>query len=98
MEVASTLFYVGILLIFVGIVGFVAYTLLMFARRVREGGQEGERAEGEGKIEGGGIVFIGPIPIVFGSNRRVAKWMLIAAIVLAVLLVVLTLLVGVFWH
>lgn len=97
MEIASMLFYAGILLIFAGIVGFVAYTILIFAKRVREVDQEGERAEGEGKIEGGGIIFIGPIPIVFGSNRRVAKWMLFAAIVLAALLVFLTLLaLGVF--
>lgn len=25
---------------------------------------------GNGNVEGGGIIFIGPIPIVFGSNSR----------------------------
>ena len=34
----------------------------------------------------GGVVFLGPIPIVFGSNVRVSKYMLVAGIVLTVLL------------
>lgn len=89
MGLASALFYAGILLIFVGIVGFVAYTLLLAARGRRGEGETGEG--GGGSVEGGGVIFIGPIPIVFGSNRRVAKWMFIAAIIITVVLVLETL-------
>lgn len=36
----------------------------------------------------GGVVFLGPIPIVFGSDKKVAKWMLLLAIVLVILLII----------
>ncbi len=39
----------------------------------------------------GGVVFLGPIPIVFGSDAKVARWMLLVGIVLFVALLVLTL-------
>lgn len=42
-----------------------------------------------GEVKGGGVVMIGPIPIIFGSD---AKWASIA-IVLAIALVVLALVV-----
>lgn len=35
----------------------------------------------------GGVVFLGPIPIVFGSDARVSKWMLVLAVVMTVVLV-----------
>ncbi len=31
----------------------------------------------------GGVVMLGPIPIVFGSDARVAKWMMILGLILA---------------
>jgi uncharacterized protein (TIGR00304 family) len=39
----------------------------------------------------GGVVLIGPIPIVFGSSARVSMWMLVLAAVVTVLLLVLLL-------
>ena len=42
----------------------------------------------------GGVVFIGPIPIVFGSQKRTGKLMLAGAIVFGILLIVF--LVGLF--
>lgn len=44
--------------------------------------------EQKGRVQGGGVVMIGPIPVVFGSD---AKWASIA-IILAVILVALSLL------
>jgi len=45
------------------------------------------RAQGEGtRVEGGGVIFIGPIPIVFGTSKSVAWYMLLAALALTVLL------------
>jgi len=38
----------------------------------------------------GGVVFLGPIPIVFGSDATVAKWMLVVGVLLFVALLVLT--------
>ncbi len=37
----------------------------------------------------GGVVFLGPIPIVFGSDARVTKWMLVLGVVLFLALLAL---------
>ena len=47
------------------------------------------RAGGEGKAEAGGVVIIGPVPIVFGSSQRVAAVTLALAIVLTALVLLL---------
>lgn len=39
----------------------------------------------------GGVVFLGPIPIVFGSDAKVTRWMLLAGLILFVALLVFTL-------
>ena len=38
----------------------------------------------------GGVVFLGPVPVVFGSDQRVTQWMLILGVALFVALLVLT--------
>lgn len=38
----------------------------------------------------GGVVFLGPVPVVFGSDARVAKWMIVVGALLFIGLVVLT--------
>ena len=43
----------------------------------------------------GGVIFLGPLPIVFGSDRQVARWMIVAAFVLFVLLLVFWIVVAV---
>lgn len=79
----SDLVLIGMVIILVGFV-------LVFLATAMSGGQsrEGERRTG---VKGGGVVMIGPIPIVFGSD---AKWAAVA-IVLAILLMVIGLLSGV---
>lgn len=37
----------------------------------------------------GGVVFLGPLPIVFGSDAKIARWMLLAAVALFAALIVL---------
>jgi uncharacterized protein (TIGR00304 family) len=36
----------------------------------------------------GGVVFVGPIPIIFGSDKKVAKWMLVVALFIVILLII----------
>jgi uncharacterized protein (TIGR00304 family) len=43
----------------------------------------------ESKIRGGGVIMLGPIPIIFGSDRESAN----TAVILAIILMVLSLLV-----
>ena len=47
-----------------------------------------EAAKGETQVRGGGVVMIGPIPIIFGSDVRWAS----AAVVLAIVLMVVAVL------
>lgn len=39
----------------------------------------------ESKIKGGGVIMLGPIPIIFGSDKESAKTAMILAIILMVL-------------
>ncbi len=40
------------------------------------------REEGQGSIRGGGVVMIGPIPLIFGTDRESASVVIILAIIL----------------
>ena len=66
----------GLLLIFLG----VLILMLSFWRT------------GEGKAEAGGVVIVGPVPIVFGTSQRAAAAVMALAIVLTALVLLLYLL------
>lgn len=34
---------------------------------------------GKGEVRGGGVIIVGPVPIVFGSDVSAAKWLLVLA-------------------
>lgn len=46
------------------------------------------RAE-RAKSRVGGVIFLGPIPIVFGSDRGTAGWMVIVAVAIGILMVLM---------
>ncbi len=72
----------AVLLVLIGII-------LVFIGILRESTRE------ESEVEAGGVVIIGPIPIVVGSNQRIAKSLLVLAIVLTVILVLIHILIAV---
>jgi len=78
----------GIVIVGIGIilVGFLVVFLATAAP-----GRSSEEGERRTEVRGGGVIMIGPIPIIFGSD---AKWASIA-MVLAIVLVVVVLLAGV---
>jgi uncharacterized protein (TIGR00304 family) len=47
---------------------------------------------GEGRAEAGGVVIVGPVPIVFGTSQRAAAAVMALAIVLTALVLLLFLL------
>jgi uncharacterized protein (TIGR00304 family) len=47
---------------------------------------------GEGRAETGGVVIVGPVPIVFGTSQRAAAAVMALAIVLTALVLLLFLL------
>ncbi len=46
------------------------------------------RKGGSGRVKGGGAIIIGPIPIVFGTDKESVRVILILSIVLVALLIV----------
>ncbi len=79
MELGEGLVAAGFALVFIGIVlVFLGMLAFMF--------------KGGGRAEGGAVVLIGPIPIVFATSQSAAKIVLILAIVLTALALVLFLL------
>ncbi len=70
----------GVVVIVLGFL-IIFLTSLVLARSRRREGEEGGT-----EMKGGGVVMIGPIPIIFGTDP---KWTSIA-IVLAIILVVLS--------
>ena len=77
------LVFIGVAIILVGFL--VVFLSLMMADRPSGSGER--RSE----VRGGGVILIGPVPIIFGSD---AKWTSIA-IVLTIVLVILVLFSGV---
>lgn len=88
--------FVGTLLLFFGMVGFFLGT----ARRVtsptgRARSDAGtSRAAEEPRTEGGGLIMIGPVPIVVGSDRRTALLAALGGILVLLGLIVAWLLAG----
>ena len=78
----SALASLGLALIVLGFtVTFIA-VLVMFIKIVSL----------RGKPRGGGLIMIGPIPIIFGTDKETMKILIVLAIVLMVFAVVLMLL------
>jgi uncharacterized protein (TIGR00304 family) len=77
---ARTLIGLGSTFIFVGVIIIVIATLLMFL----------SNAKGKGRVRGGGAIIIGPVPIVFGTDKESLRKVLLLAIALTALLIILT--------
>ena len=73
----DVLFLAGFALIVVGVL-IVVLALLLVA----------VRSAGKGKVRGGGAVIIGPVPIVFGTDKKSLKTILLLSIVLTALALV----------
>ena len=74
---AGILLAAGIALIFVGIIIIMVAVLLLSIR-----------SAGKGKVRGGGAVIIGPIPIIFGTDRKSLKTVVLLSLALTILLLV----------
>jgi uncharacterized protein (TIGR00304 family) len=42
----------------------------------------------KGKVKAGGVVIIGPVPIIFGTDRQTVKALLVLSIILVTLLLI----------
>lgn len=83
---SSWMFVLGVLFI---IAGFVAFFLTMVDAASRNAPSEGHGPDLDGlgrktRRYYGGVVMIGPVPIAFGSDTKIAKIMLVIGVVLVV--------------
>ena len=64
------MFEVGFGLTVIGLlVAFAAIILMVISGK-----------KGEGRVRGGGILFIGPVPIIFGTDHQSVKVLIVLAI------------------
>lgn len=72
-EIAIIFFILGLSLLFLGIIEIL---------------KSMERKE-EGRIEGGGVIIVGPIPIVFGNVKLVLPLLIFATILILLLFIII---------
>jgi uncharacterized protein (TIGR00304 family) len=78
-RVDLTVFYaLGIALIVVGIIVIVAAIILASV-----GGAK------QGKVRGAGVIMIGPIPIIFGTDKKSVKTVLALALALTIVALII---------
>lgn len=70
---------VGWLLIIVGIIMFFVGAIMIIASSVR-----GYRRRG--RFRGGGLIMLGPIPIIFGSDKESVRLLILLSIILIVVM------------
>lgn len=75
------LFNIGLLL---GLAGFALAIIAIFITILKS-------ARGTGQTRGGGIVMIGPVPIVFGTDKQSARILMLLGIVLMIVLLLFSL-------
>jgi len=78
----QSLWSIGLTLVFTGFAILFISVVLLVLRGFK----------GKGKAEGGGAVIIGPIPIIFDTDKESVKTILVLSIILIALLLILTLL------
>ncbi len=73
---SAVLYTLGIMLIFVGVLVIAVAFVLLFIS-----GSE------KARVKGGGAVMIGPVPIIFGTDEKSIRTVLLLSLGLAVMLV-----------
>jgi uncharacterized protein (TIGR00304 family) len=100
--IGNTLFFLGFIIVFIGFLIIISGIVLgtreapqtsgntSYFRDATHERSPGRKDEPETKseVKAGGVIMIGPIPIIFGSDKESAK----TAIILAIILMLLSLL------
>jgi uncharacterized protein (TIGR00304 family) len=81
---------IGLSFVFLGILTIIVGILVEIFRGTNE--RKEHRQEEKSKTEYGGVIFIGPIPIVFGSNKDMAKLALIIGVIMFVFVILIIIL------
>ena len=78
---SAALYALGIALVFVGVLIIVVAVILLSISGAKKG-----------KVKGGGAIIIGPVPIIFGTDKKSLKTVLLLSLALTVMLVVVMIL------
>ena len=73
---SAALYTLGFMLIFVGVVIFLLAIVLIALKH-----------GGKGKTKSTGVIIVGPIPIIFGSDKKSIKDILVLSIILTSVLI-----------
>jgi uncharacterized protein (TIGR00304 family) len=73
---------IGFILIFIAILAFMFGFTSSYEPYESTDENHEDKPRKKTSVKGGGVVLIGPIPIVFGSNWKIAAIMMIIAIIL----------------
>jgi uncharacterized protein (TIGR00304 family) len=68
------------------VVGIIVIFVAIILGSVRRGG-----AEGKAKVRGAGVILIGPIPLIFGTDKKSVKEVLVLALALIIVVLIITL-------
>jgi uncharacterized protein (TIGR00304 family) len=86
---ASSLLLAGFFIIFIGFLLIMIGIVLGIFQNSEPKQDYSRGQESFGKVKGGGVIMLGPIPIIFGSDKESAK----TAAILAIILMLLSLLI-----
>ncbi len=66
----------------------LGFLLVAFGMMPKIEEERGDEADKEKMVKGGGVIFIGPIPVVFGTDKKYALFIMILAIILMLLAII----------
>ena len=78
----NLLFNIGLILAVCGVALAILAIFLVILKSAR----------GTGQVRGGGVIMIGPVPIVFGTDKKSARMLVLLGIVLMIVLLLFSLL------
>lgn len=74
-----TLYAVGFALVLIGVVLIVSVLIRSATKR----------GTGESRVQGAGVIMIGPIPIIFGTDKKSVKAVLALALALSIVVLII---------
>ena len=80
--------FLGFIFIFIAILFFMfsfAGRIILWQGSYESNGEEQIHPKRKPSVKGGGVVLIGPNPIVFGSNWKIAIFLMIISIILIII-------------
>lgn len=73
------LYIIGLILVIIGILTIFLGAIIAIMK-----------AKSSGRIEGGGVIMIGPFPIIFGTSSKILKIMVIIILAIMITLILLS--------